>query len=358
MSLTQNISLWHEKPDLQGIENLVATILREAVEAAGGICEAQAHRYELALPENIKLEHGMFQLDRVTPFAEHASNDLPHIGLSHPLILGFADQVLNAIPIDIIELSPYRETPPQRIVEKLSSMLTFRPAKIELSGLERSSRLWIHSVYWIGFESFNFGNRLKHLLHDHDGHFIGNPEDYLKRLNLRMSEFEIHAHSRIPANLSSSLQTVVSAKVFEEEFKTDISRVQNEELAKAINYYDRLESDLHQRLNQEIQKGAKPNAIELLKTKKEAVRTERDIRLKNILERFRAQFRIQPVGGRILILPTYQCTLKPNATSRASIRIPYCPVLREFLLPLCPSCRQTSRDMTLREEQYFCPKCF
>lgn len=357
MSTSQTISFWHEKPDLRGIENLVAGTLPQAVEYAGGICEAQGYSYDLVLPENAKSELCISQTDRVTPYAEHASPHLPHIGLAHPLILGFADRVLEAAPIDIIELIPYKETPPQRVVEKLSSRLAFRPSKIELVKHDRIRRVWTHSVYWLGFEAVDLGNRLKHFLQDDNGRFLGDPEDYLRRLHLRSGEFNVDCHSRIPGDLAAPFESRISEQVFEAEFKSEISRVQNEELSKAVTYYERLEADLRIRIDQETERDGKPAAIEALELKIERVRMERDVRIGNIRERFRAQFRIQPVGARILILPTYRCTLKPTNSSEASISIDYCPVLREFLLPLCPACDQTSRDMVLKGNQYLCPKC-
>ncbi|MBI3533928.1 MAG: hypothetical protein HY072_00355 [Deltaproteobacteria bacterium] len=361
-----NISLWHEKPDLGETENLIATTLPQAVEYAGGICETHGQTFELALPENIfqsklGLGHSTEKLDRVTPFAEHASNDLPHIGLAHPLILNFANHVLDHISIDIIELRPRKEAQPQRVTEKLYSVFTLRPSKIELTKQEQFSRVWIHSVYLFGFEAANLGNKLKHFLQDQQGRFLNQPESYLKRLHSRLGEFEVLRHFSMPEklvfNFKEKKHDGVSEKAFQEEFKIEITRVQNEEMNKAIIYYDRLEEDLQKRVVHEKERQGKPVSLDLLETKLERVRAERNIRLGNIQERFRAQFRIAPVGGRILILPTYRCRLQPNALSEAFINVDYCPVLREFLLPTCTACQQPSRDWILKSNLYLCTRC-
>ncbi len=343
MSLTEPISLWQDKPDFKAIENLVAAILPQSVEYAGGICEAHGYAFELALPEST--------LDRVTPFIEHVSNEILHISLAHPLILNFADQVLGQAPIDIVELKPFKETPPQRVIEKVSALFSMRPSKIELIHQKLISRIWVHSLYLFGFEAAEIGNKLKHFLQDHRGTFLEQPESYLKRLHLRLGDYKALRHLNIPSELTfhfkDRAKTGVSEKAFEAEFKTEIARMQNEEMNKAIHYYDRLEEDIHKRMSQEKQKEGKL----------ERIRTERNLRLGNIQERFRAQFHVQPVGARILILPTYRCRLQPNASSKAFINIDYCPMLREFLLPTCDVCKQTSRSWALKENKYLCPRC-
>jgi len=218
----EQVALWQEKPGLQGIESLVAQTLPVAVESVGGICETRGHGFELALPESFQTDGGDSTQDRVTAFAEFASPELPHIGLAHPLILGFSDRVLEAAPIDIVELTPFhKETPPQRVIEKLSAVMTFRPSKIELAKLERVRRVWTQSVYWFGFEAADLGNRLRHFLQDAEGRFLPAPEEYLRRLNLRAGDFQLERHARIPAELASSLETQVSERLFEDEFRAD-----------------------------------------------------------------------------------------------------------------------------------------
>jgi len=124
-----------------------------------------------------------------------------------------------------------------------------------------------------------------------------------------------------------------------------------------MTYYDRLEADLRERIAHEVERGAKPAAIQALEGKALRVQAERDIRLRNIRDRFRAQFKVQPVGARLLILPTYRLRIQPNASSAASTLIEYCPVLREFLPVSCPSCRHSTRDLVLKGKQYLCPRC-
>jgi hypothetical protein len=276
--------------------------------------------------------------------------------MAHSLILDFADQVLESSPIDIVELRPLKESAPQRVVEKVLSAIAVRPSKIELLSLTRSQRVWVHSVYLFGFEAADLGQKLKHFLQDSEGKFLPDPEGTLKRLHARLGDFEAVRHAQMPSGTSLSLESFVDEKIFDTEFKGEIARVQNEEMNKAITYYDRLEADLVSRLDQERERGAPLAAIEALDLKRERVRTERNVRLGNIGERFRAQFRVQAVGARILILPTYQCVLAPNAQSKARLTLSYCPVLREFLPPSCPKCGLIARDFVLNGDQYICSR--
>lgn len=84
-----------------------------------------------------------------------------------------------------------------------------------------------------------------------------------------------------------------------------------------------------------------------LEEKKERVRAERQIRLASIVDRYRSQIVVQPVGARILLLPTFHCWFVSAVSPSAVLEASFCPMLKEFLPVDCPNCTALAKSFTL-----------
>lgn len=357
------VSLWHPKPDLDTIEPLVASLIPQAVKQCGGLCEPGANGFAIALGREEETKYQLAGVTEITPYA--ANDQASHISPVHPLIQEFAEVVLADAPVDLVRLVLERPRPPGRVLEKLAAFLTLRPAKIELDKVQAVERVWVHSVYWLSLEAMDCGQRLKHVIQDESGRFLAAPEVLLKRLQDQSGMWQVETFNTLPTEVTLSRQIQLTAGEFQSEFKTEIENLQRVEINKALTYYDHLERDLKKRRDREEGKCAQRKAgddvrqrsLQVYDDKLERLCAERDLRLHNIMERFRAQFTVQPVGARVLLIPTYSCHFKPQQQSSLGLRVPYCPVLREFLPPPCDHCHQPTRDLTLSASGYVCVRC-
>lgn len=355
-------------PENSELNHVVDQILPRAIVAAGGLCERQDHSYDVAFDPEKAEGLALQGIHRLTASGQpDLDSSATWISFAHPLIQSYADKVIDSAPIEILSFTSARKLQPQRVLEKLIGTLHTRPQKQELVSTTEGKRVLVHSLFLLNLESFDRGQRVIHLLQDEKGEFFPTPRDSIKRIEDRMLDFDLEHLHKIPQALQLKWQTSLEAEMFFAEFQGEIAAMKREEFETAKKYFDSLAKDLETRIEKlklaPYLGGRKTTAetkknLESLRTKLEKIQNERDARLLAIEERYRARFSVQPIGARILILPTFHCQIRIGDVDKgAVVTIDYCPALREFFPPRCPSCHGKSWDLVLKAGDNICGKC-
>lgn len=345
--------LWFDKPNLKEIEPLIEGVIPVAVQTLGGLCEAdpRPHVFQVALPALLDNELG--GTSYVTALAAVSSDEVYHIGSGSPLVSEFAQKFLEESSIEILRVRLERSSPPQRLLEKFAATVDVRPSRLQVASVSPMERVWVHSVFLLGLESIDQGLSLRHFLQDSRGRFLPRPETWLNRLDDQALFARMEKLSKMPQNHAVHWENRLSEATLAEEFHSLVAGLQCDELAKAETYYTQLEQDLNRRIGTLTKQGTKST----LEEKKERVRAERQIRLASIVDRYRSQIVVQPVGARILLLPTFHCRFVSAVSPSAVLEASFCPMLKEFLPVDCPNCTALAKSFTLSAGKYGCPSC-
>jgi hypothetical protein len=352
------------------LESVVDRLLPNAILSGGGIFEQDANIYEIAF-DALNAEKMALQGTRsLTAYGKQTEQmeELTWIPFAHPLIQSYADQIIDEAPVEILSFSSSRKIQPQRVLEKLAGTFHTRPQKQELISVTEDRRLWVHSLFLLNLESFDRGHKVTHLLQNSDGAFLPQAQQTIQKLENRMLEFDLETLERIPQSLEIKWNANLESDMFFAEFRGEISNMKRDELWTAKKYFAALTSDLENRIHKikmapylggrRSSSAEAKKSLDGLSLKLEKVKSESEQRLAAIEERYQSRFSVQPIGSRIYVLPVFHCQIRVGDVSRGdTITIDYCPVLREFFSPTCPTCNEAAWDLVLKTKQLVCGKC-
>lgn len=362
------------------LEAVVDNVLSQAIAAGGGIFERFDHAFEVAFDPLNAEKFGLSGIHSLTAFSVDQTvqtlaslDQTTWVSFAHPLVQVYADEIIDAAPIEVVSYSSSRKLEPQRILEKLAGTLHSRPQRQDIASVLPDNRVWIHSLFLLNLESFDRGQRVVHVLQDENGEFLPSAVEFLRLIEDRMLEFDLKIHPEMPQVLTQEWQANLKPEMLFKEFQSEVSGMKQEELQTAKKYFDALLKDIETRMDKlklapylggtKRKPAETKKLLESLTAKMDKVRTEREARLSAIEERYLAKFSVQPIGARILILPTFHCQIrigdvqKSSSVGSSTATVDYCPVLREFFPPRCPNCHDRSWDVVLKGGVVICGTC-